>query len=314
MNPLQDFFAGLYNVSADEYVMDHDYVTEFTGSKSARYSHKILPGGYMPNDLENTYDINKNGYRSSEFGLTKDVIVSGCSNTFGMGVSEDRVWGNLLCDSLGLTYDNIGIAGVSTAKIVANSMAHIKEYGKPKYLLCLFPNFARVSVPSTGQFYTSKERKHITPNKMELQKAKILAGIVEPYHSIPKMIKKPFYIEDIVNIETATMLAIQAIQQLSMYCKEAGIVFLWSTWANPEDAIFEWLSNEGMLDGYVDIHNSDWLYSFEQRTESYLKTPCHLELKSQYLSSFDIATDGEHLGVHRHAHIANDFAEALNNL
>lgn len=312
--PLQRFFASYYEISPEEYPLSSDYIGEFTGDKPARYRSMAYPDGTVPGDNINHYSINSYGYRSEEFDSKKDAVIAGCSNTFGIGLPYEEIWGVSLCNTLGLSFDNLGMAGLSTQKTVANLMAYIKTYGKPEYIFCLFPNFARASIPLLNRFHLARDLNPGDIDSVDGRKPRMAVATITLNNLVPKMIKRPFYVEDTMNIETAAMQSIQAIQAFSMYCKEAGIKFIWSTWADSEETIYEWLVEEGRLEDYIPIDNRAWPYDYDNKIESYTKGSCHTELLEKYGHNFHIATDGVHPGIHRNAHIAEAFLEKVKSM
>jgi len=75
------------------------------------YSKNIIqnkPNGesFLPTvDEHNTYDINSLGLRG-KLDMDADVLASGCSITFGIGVPEDGRWTNILSKKINKSVTN----------------------------------------------------------------------------------------------------------------------------------------------------------------------------------------------------------------
>ena len=91
------------------------------------------------------YTLNKHGYRSPEFDSGPDVIITGCSLTYGLGIKEEGIWGPLVCNELGFSDVNLALPGTGVNFAVNNLFSYFKEHGHPKAIICLFPDFYRLS-------------------------------------------------------------------------------------------------------------------------------------------------------------------------
>ena len=105
------------------------------------------------------YKTNSHGYRCPEFtplpAGKKNVIVLGCSHTFGEGLEDNEHWVHFLSqhNTKGLRWWNLGQPGVSADKIVRIL------YGAEKVL---FPNIIIVCWP----LWSRRERLHTFPQSL----------------------------------------------------------------------------------------------------------------------------------------------------
>ena len=164
----------------------------------------------------------------------------------------------------------------------------------------------------------------------------------------PNYLKKPYPIENTLILEDAVKASITKIRDLERFCKAAGIKLIWSSWADSLVWLIRGLPDEYKFENYVKLDGlSLWkshLYELEP-TESdpegvadyklaHMREtmadfgcsdelaearkcvcfwPCHQDLATLYGLSFHEGTDrftrsGSHYGVHKHIHIAEDFA------
>lgn len=254
----------------------------------------------------NEYLLNSFGYRSKEFFNTPEVIVAGCSMTFGEGVPDDGRWSDILSSRLGAQDNqiNLGIRGASVGQIVLNVFSYIEKYGKPKYLFCLFPNLERIEFIFHKDLIIDRYGDYPKDYTFDYQRS--YTHLNDETRIPPKYLKSPVEIQDVVPNEYATYLASGYIQMLSTYCRDAGIIFRWSTW----DRKFYEECRIQQYPYFVDSIKSINLSVYE---EGNIPTPeCHSELLEKYGKNFHIGLDKSlHWGVHPHAHMAEEFFRSL---
>jgi hypothetical protein len=310
---------------------------------------KIEPSGFIDEtDIfwkedknEKIYKINSLNFRSDEFVENRDLVFSGCSYTFGQGVVNDGIWGNIVSKELNLKSYNLGLPGKSVQSIVNNLFNYFKIIDHPKILLCLFPEFTRMDMWSERDHMVS--RKNFEEAKREYNKYTLVLQDRE----YEKISKQPYIAEKIIPMELPFALSIQYIKFLEMYCKAKDIKFLWGTWSQTESLFLKSNKETFLFNNFVDLESYKWHQRYEDKrkiryhqeglisknhTEDYMyhdkecinATDCHQELKHIYGKNFDLAMDtGEsdydlknhhgHCGVHQHIHYAELFVEALNN-
>jgi hypothetical protein len=255
-------------------------------------------------DETNSYRFNTLGYRDDEFSKV-DMLISGCSVTFGEGIPEQWRWGDVLADKLGIkSKANIGHRGGSIYSTILYSMAYIKKYGKPKYIFCMFPDLSRYNIPIVDTIASS----YASPSEVKTHGTIVNIPIKNLYDSFetPKYMKIPYNLSDIFPVDVGVYQGTMQIQMFSMYCKAEGIKFLWSTWDKHFNSAIHPFKNE--YPEYVDYIND---YVPE-------KTDCHQDLLDTYGLNFYRGLDnldkeiGYHQGIHDHVHMAESFYKALN--
>jgi hypothetical protein len=254
-------------------------------------------------DTTNSYRFNSLGYRDDEFSEV-DFLFSGCSVTFGEGIPEDRIWGNVLADKLKTkSKANLGHRGGSVYSIIMYSMAYIKKYGKPKQIFCLFPDLSRVSIPLSYGIVSE-----YSPPFDDNGHGSIVNIPIRNMHDsfeTPKYMKLPYNLSRIFPIDVAIYQAAMQIHMFSMYCREAGIKFVWSTWDKDFSGAIKKFKEE--FPEYI-----DYLDNYDQG-----ETSCHEDLLDTYGMNFHRGLDnmgqeaGYHQGIHEHAHIAEAFYNSI---
>jgi hypothetical protein len=289
-------------------------------------------GNYI--DVKNEYHLNSYGYRSSEFKEGTDFIYAGCSYSFGEGSAEKNIWGTQVAKHFGYTYSNLSKPGASTQWIVKNLFNYFREYGNPKVVACLFPDFGRMIFPLNNHIMTMGDsdnmKEHVDIRDLQLSSWTTLS-------ERPKYSKKPHLVRDVISNELPMMLAIQYITMLAQYCSSNDIKFVWSTWDTSATVYMKDFPAKYGYSEFIDIKNELW-HDFEAddylqyyHSESTLdeiieecydhrctSTPCHEDLEKIYGRDFYIGSDVDyvggasaHFGVHRHIHTAEEFIKRL---
>jgi hypothetical protein len=260
----------------------------------------------------NEYVLNRYGYRSAEFIDSPEMIVAGCSMTYGEGVPDAGRWGNFLAKDLNVfdSYVNLGIRGASVGQIVLNVFAYIEKYGKPKYLFCLFPNLERLEFVFHKDLIVDKygtRPKDFLELGSDYQRS--YTHLYDSNQVPSKYLKSPVDMQDVIPTEYATYLASGYIQMLATYCRDAGITFRWATW---NDRFYRSAKKYGYL-SFVDNQKTmrTAIYS-DKDTDKFAGAECHLELLDKYEKNFYIGLDKSgHWGIHHHVHMAEEFSESL---
>ena len=273
------------------------------GYKQFKY-HKVV-------DINTFYRVNSHGFRGQEITGDEDLVIGGCSFTFGLGVPEDKNWAVQVANNLNLKYANLAYPGASVMFIVKSIFAYFKKHGNPKTLLCLFPDSDRMLVP-----YVDKKLESLdNPNKEKLSHL-FLKGFTD--ERIPLYSKLPHTAEYVIPKNVARWLSIQYIHMLEQYCKSSGIKFIWSSWESDFlTALLDAKKELNIFDGLIDIEMNRWVRNRNEHYDVYERNDCHLELKDQYPDIFDRGADLEwgiehsHWGVHKHQHILEFFEKAL---
>lgn len=231
-----------------------------------------------------TYDVNSRGFRSIEFVDNPDVITSGCSQSFGLGLPSKYIWSNLLDESGSLKVVNISYPGTSTQTIVEDIFRYINEYGNPKYIRILVPNFIRFKFLKKidANYYIEASQGHF---------GDFLNTVASLDQSLNKYEKLPLPIEKIMPYSVPFRTSLMHIKMLESYCEAAKIDFKWATW-----------------DSRLKYHFSQHNYEFKNyvsNSDILDYSSCHLELKEESKELFYLAADrDEHMGTHAHSHYA----------
>ena len=183
-------------------------------------------------DPVNEYEVNSYGYRGKEFSSTNDFIFAGCSFTYGLGVPEETVWGNIVANKLSLSSSApVAKPGASISWIVERLFAYFSEFGHPKYLLCLMPSAHRFVVPIDGLVLKGHPLEG-EPGTFGEGGQKIYNGQVLTNKEIleTRYIQRPYSVRKIYTNEVTLYESVRALRMLEQYCKTAGINLLWSTW------------------------------------------------------------------------------------
>lgn len=191
-------------------------------------------------DPDLTYKLNNYTYRSEDFNFensNKNMLYSGCSFTFGIGVPYKSIWANMLNDSIGYEkFLNLGIAGGSFESIIFDIYTYIKKFGPPKGLVILFPSIARAMAMSDEQ------RISMIPFKVIHMKSKE---------------EKNFYIKNktLLDYDLWIIKFYHMITALELFLESVGVNFMWGCWDMYVNKIFK---NVNTLKNYINIYDSTY--------------------------------------------------------
>lgn len=286
-------------------------------------------------DTTNEYRMNALGYRSGEFSADTDFVYAGCSFSFGEGAAEEDIWGTKVAKHFGYSYSNLSKPGASVQWIVKNLFNYFREYGHPKVLSCLFPDFCRLTVPVNTKIVTLKNNDY--PESWITMRGLHLGGHVEIANR-PKYVKKPYPLEDTLPVEIPMSMSVEYISLLAAYCASNDIKFHWATWDVSASIYMREAAKDYNYPEYLDLKNEQWhdfdvddfrQYFHENTTIEQIidncyegkciRTNCHDDLELKHGKYFYIGSDvewvggpGAHFGVHRHAHTAEAFISSIN--
>ena len=308
---------------------------------NSKYKFYYIKGGtytldqdliWTPDEDKNPYIRNSMGYRSDEFLETRDTVFAGCSFTWGSGVVLDGIWGNILSKSINTKSYNLGWSGKSVQFIVRNTIAFCKQYGNPKVLFCLFPDFTRIQMRSETTFMRGNV---ISPGRVGRMEYDImLKGRKSPVKDT-KYSKAPHLAEDMIPSEFLFSINLDYIHMLELYCQLNNIQLFWGTWDKWQDEYLHKNIDSMDFKNYVYLEQIKWAYGPDgsYKENFYDNDPlhithkqCHEEYRDMYGLNFDFPMDGDpksglpgvevvtgHIGVHNHIHIAEKFEEAFKN-
>lgn len=216
--------------------LQNDFCRSLFDGKSLRIKKSTVGKETLVNDPEQLYFNNSYGFRGEEFLASDTLLTAGCSFTHGVGIPIEGTWWKTVSKNLDLPASAaVARPGASIPWIVEKLFAYFAEFGHPKYLLCLFPDFERYVVPLDGEilegdlsaenafgefgtFGAPGQRFYNTRAKSrpELMKTKYL--------------KRPYNIRNVYTAEIAIYTAIRYIRLLEQYCAATNIKLIWSTW------------------------------------------------------------------------------------
>lgn len=169
----------------------------------------------------------------------------------------------------------------------------------------------------------------------------------------PNLIKRPYPIEHITTYEDSLFRSIRAIRNLEIFCEQANIPLLWGTWNDSLTQVMFDLPEKFKFDSYLELTGlAGWksqLFKLKKsaddpegiadrkrlgHTEETAKIygclgvgkactcfgDCHFDLIDEFPLSFHAGTDRfkhpgqSHIGVHRHIHVAGDFADKFREM
>jgi hypothetical protein len=176
-------------------------------------------GVYIPNPKKEynipwkySYKTNKFNFRSIDFHENTEIVVLGCSHTFGVGIPVDFIWPTFVSDLTGIKdVVNLSVVGSSISLQVRLLATYINRYSAPKIILCNFPDFNRYeSIDNFGRIKmgSSNDANYEDFSKNELSS----------------------YMENL-----------QAVNFLESICKTNNIKLAWQSWSG-DITIFEKLS------------------------------------------------------------------------
>lgn len=262
------------------------------------------------------YKHNSMGYRGPEFGDV-DLVIAGCSQTYGEGVPEEATWASRVAKSLELSYVNLGVRGASVEGVVVRALAYLESYKAPKYLLCLLPNSERIEFP-----FNENTKKHFKSKWQELMKSESRWNGVYSVHTLPrnhepeKYMKLPYDIQDVMAVEYLDKLNMDYMRMLERLCEAKGVTIRWGTW---NDHIERNILNNNMDDELKNFVPIVKALGPIIEIDYAKKTSCHLNDLEKYGKNFYKGMDAYrepevsfgHWGVHSHIHTAEEFLASL---
>ena len=222
-----------------------------------------------------SYKTNSNGFRSLEFSDEIELVVLGCSHTYGVGLAHEHIWPSVFSELIGVKkFANLAKSGSSICEQIRYLNLFIHKYGAPKIIVCNFPAFNRYET--------------VNKHGESVQGSMIDSGY------------KHFSMEPASVIHQN----MQAVLSLESLCKAAKIKLAWQFWASTNDLLVESYTSSSSSSSYV--HYQDTYYwdglnravSFDKKTqerkfdETYIKEKtCCSDLLQETKKCFDFAFD-----------------------
>lgn len=240
----------------------------FSMDQEDRYNEA---SGYTKTNI--TYKFNSHGYRSIELQPC-DILVTGCSFTFGVGVNQSDTWCEVAAKAIGATCVNVSWPGGSP-QYATRSIARTIHTVKPKEVWCVLPYNHRF------ELFTSD-------------------GHILPYVKTPKFI-------DIVPVEDQSRVTayntftdiiyedhqlLNYVSILEGFCNALGVKFRWSVW------------------DYATGDYSDTFIRNATTIPTYVPTTSFNNI-TRYEDLYNKARDGTHPSKKAHISFAEEFMSVL---
>jgi len=273
-------------------------------------------------DEYNTYEINSLGLRGQVY-KDVDVLASGCSITFGIGVPELGRWTNILNDKINKDVMNLGNPGASVRSICHNIIQYCMNNKMPKEIFCLMPDFFRSMVVVDKEFYKSKVSRPDSEEPGSLHLAYCSPSLIYYENNIFMQIKDKKFIEDSTSPHQLVLDAVNDIYILESFCLSNNIKLYWTTWHRPSSLILEELINlkDFKLKNFSPFMVSSKSDNFKEHIQKY----CDLFHKSEFndhlcwskgsdysIIDYKKAPGEYHPGIHFHHHVADFFYNLYN--
>jgi len=244
-------------------------------------------------DPQVTYKLNKHGFRSENFETLKNsnlnVLVSGCSITYGQGVFQENSWSELFAKTLTSNHSkpvkmyNLGVMGASTYLIIKNLMAFIRKYGAPDQIYLLLPPYSRKLIYDEA----SDNFKNVIMSKH---------GYKELAYKKDPSVKRFFdsYCEEDALLFVTTLMGI-----FEDFCEAKKIDLTWTSYGTISDDDVYSASGFKFYKKYV-----------APESEFYTNSKTFLHLIGENKDSiphWEIGADGDHPGAAWHRDIAKMF-------
>ncbi len=205
-------------------------------------------------DLTIEIASNNLGYRGRyDIDGTADLLILGCSQTFGTGLPLEYTWGDVFAQKINKKYALLAQEGDSIQSQVYKAFKYFEEFGHPKAILAVLP-LVRLEYP-------------FIPNKVKGRKNDIknYSCIIQSFGHRGDPIKlsvSPHYLDEILPREFYTFYGFMFIQMLEQYCKTNNILLIWNCY---EDAGFiDYVKNKipKLLNNYLHINYTDVIPKF----------------------------------------------------
>lgn len=228
---------------------------------------------FQNNQTEVEYNLNKQGFRTDNFKAIengeKNILISGCSMTFGTAMPLEKTWPEILKNKLNkndkTNVYNLGVSGLDTTRIISNCYNFITEYGIPDYILLVLPPIYRSLIISRNLQVRQRPM-------LEEDPIKYINGLFEQGED--ENFFKPMVLYN----------NIISLINLESFCKINNIKLIWFSWDESSQFIYENLDFKNILTKQY------FLNKLEYVIEKYEK-----DLKKD--RNWDFADDKDHPGL-----------------
>ena len=301
------------------------------------FGRNLLEAGGEPPSLNNIpcysnqdkhlnipYYLNKHGYRSEEFNRDNEVLILGCSQTYGSGMPNEFTWPEIFCNSINKKYSRIAKRGDSINGQVYKAFKYFEEIGNPKIVLALFPLY-RLE-------YSMVPDKFLSPNDSKETNAKsMLPGIFMAYFSnkdFLKFSKAPHDPAYVIPKEFVVFYNFMFIKMLEQYCDSHNIKFIWSIY-DENDIMNDYIQEniDNVFKNFIKTSEIVYLFNYrvlngykndDSEEDKAILKKCNHDFEGHKLydfaADFDKKTQQGHWNMHTHYHIYEKFIERYNDI
>ena len=268
-------------------------------------------------DEKNTYEINSLGFRG-KVDENAEVLVSGCSITWGIGVPEDGRWTNFLSKKLNKSVMSIANPGGSIETICNQIIQYCMNNTMPKEIFCLMPDFFRNMVVVDKEFYKSKVKRDHVEKTEHLQLIFCNPRVFPSKDSVFMEITDKKYIEDYTSPHQLILDSINHLYVLESFCLVNNIKLYWTTWDTASSLIMRQLLNlEGFkLKNFSPLKLEDGKPMALEKIGEFCKLDHESEFKDHIswsrgtdysVINYKKVLDRGHPGIHLHYHVSDFF-------
>lgn len=249
-----------------------------------------------------------------DFNKNYEFVFSGCSQTHGDHVTPPLVsfgdhkyiWGFQIANKYNKDALNLGMGGWSAESILKGLMSHFQKNGNPKVLLVLYPDFGRL---------TFVDNHKMKPKNVLNHHELIQHYFLQPWDEqrYQKISKSPHLPNDILPWTQALYRSLQSILTLDQYCKDNNIYFKYFSWDYNSNVLLKLLKNN--FSEYSNYCEPEFLNILKMKeTLKENNITCHDNEREVYPQKiWDLGIDNNHIGIHHHIHIAEQFMKEIDN-
>jgi hypothetical protein len=246
------------------------------------------------------YEINSHGYRSPEFNKNNEVLVLGCSHTYGSGMPNEFTWPEVFSNSINKKYSRLAAPGDSIGAQVYKAFKYFEEIGNPEIVVATFPLYRLEFVSIPEKFLASARSGN---NEFE----RTTVGIAHFYEDAPiNFSKLPHDPEYVIPREFVIFYNFMFIKMLEQYCESHNIKFIWSIY-DAKQIEKQLHLMPATLKNY--LKTSDFMRDCSAITQ---KEYCAKFLQHKlynWAADYDKKRDLGHWGIHVHQHVAKLFID-----
>jgi len=133
-----------------------DYYTLKNNKQTIEQEELKVSGSILSEDA---FDVNSYNFRCDEFIKThekKHVLFSGCSNTYGTGLTKKETWANQVYKKIDEKYGcsgyfNLGLKGNNIYSSILNIFKYCKHFGSPDVIF--------INLPESRRFFDFDEKE-----------------------------------------------------------------------------------------------------------------------------------------------------------